>query len=74
MNFHFDLEAGWFVRKNVRRQLQNSKEKLEFEYPDCKVLLTENDGYFHFQAKNIPDSEEIRMRNWIQIIKKIAND
>lgn len=73
MNFKFDLKAGFLLKKSVRQQLENSKKKLEFQYPECSVLLTENNGRFHFEAKNIPDSEEYVIRNWLNRIKMIAD-
>lgn len=73
MRIYFNLEAGWLIRRSVRQELKNYKSLLEFDYPGCQVLLTENDGNFYFEAKNLPDSAESRMRKWMIRLKSLEN-
>jgi hypothetical protein len=46
MKVFFEIEAGLFNRASVRTQLNNSKEKLKYWYPECRVLLTEDKTLF----------------------------
>lgn len=79
MKVFFELEAGVFLRSQVRQALKNSKSKLEYWYPGCRVLLTENKDWFeskfYFEADNLPDNKDTEdyMRNWIDKIKSICN-
>lgn len=77
MKIYFTIEAGLLNRRSVRNQLENSKSKLQYWYPGCCVLLTENKGLFesefHFEAKNIPDSAKDHMTGWLKKLKQISN-
>ena len=44
LKISFELIAGPLYRTKVRRELENSKEKLKYWYPNCRVLLTEDKG------------------------------
>lgn len=72
----FEIEAGVLNRNTVRRELENSKKKLEYWYPKCTVLLTEDktwfESFFHFEAKNLPDESESKIRSWIRQIEEFA--
>jgi len=46
MKVFFEIEAGVLNRSSIRTQLNNSKEKLQYWYPGCRVLLTEDKGLF----------------------------
>jgi len=76
MKFYFELEVGLFNRLSVRSQLNNSKAKLEYWYPDCRVLLTEDktffDSKFYFEVNGLPDSAKPHMEHWLGKIKNIA--
>jgi hypothetical protein len=76
MKFYFELEVGMLNRSSVRTQLQNSKEKVKYWYPDCRVLLTENKDWFeskfYFEVDNLPDNAKSHMENWLNKMKQIA--
>lgn len=42
MKFHLELTAGRFIRKSIRQNLENTKKKLEFNFPECRVLVKVN--------------------------------
>lgn len=77
MRFWFEVEAGFLIRKDVRIQLENSKKKLKYWYPECQVLLIEDkslfESKFYFEAKNLPASEEENMRTWVNQMKNFNN-
>ena len=76
MKFYFELEVGILNRSSVRTQLQNSKEKVKYWYPDCRVLLTENKDWFvskfYFEVDNLPDNAKSHMESWLNKMKQIA--
>ena len=78
MKIYFELYVGLGCRSSIRQQLQNSKDKIKHWYPEAQVLLTENKDWFeskfYFEAKNLPDTSEPQMRNWLNKIKTIANE
>ena len=77
MRIYFTITAGMLNRASVRTQLNNSKSKLEYWYPGCKVLLTESKGLleseFYFEADNLPLESERQMKNWLNKLKKLSN-
>ena len=77
MKVYFTIEAGLLNRSNIRCQLQNSKEKLKYWYPNCRVLLTEDKGLlesqFYFEANDLPDTAKSHMEDWLSKMKRIAN-
>ena len=78
MKGYFTIEAGFLNRVKIRSQLQNSKEKLKYQYPNCRVLLTEDKGFlesqFYFEANDLPDSAKSHMEEWLTRMKRIANE
>ena len=76
MKFYFELEVGMLNRSSVRTQLNNSKAKVEYWYPDCRVLLTENKDWFaskfYFEVDNLPDNAKSHMESWLNKMKQIA--
>ena len=76
MKIFFELTVGIINRTNVRQQLQNSKEKIKYWYPESKILLTENKGWleskFYFEADKLPDGAESQMREWLDRIKSFS--
>lgn len=76
MKISFELIAGVLYRNSVRQELQNSKTKLEYWYPGCRVLLTENKGFletsFHFEATDLPESAEPVLLHWKKKIEQIV--
>lgn len=77
MKIYFTINAGLFIRGSIRSQLDNSKAKLEYWYPGCRVLLTERKGLceseFYFEANNLPEKAETHMKSWYSKIKQICN-
>ena len=77
MRIYFEITAGALNRSGVRTQLNNSKEKLKYWYPECRVLLTETKDWlqskFYFEANDIPDESEPQMREWISRIKRLCD-
>ena len=77
MKMFFELTAGVIIRSKVRQELNNSKEKIKHWYPECRVLLTESKGWieseFYFEADNLPDHAEKKMRSWIEQIKSMES-
>lgn len=77
MRIYFEITAGALNRSSVRTQLNNSKEKLKYWYPECRVLLTESKDWleskFYFEANDIPDQAESQMREWISKIKRLCD-
>ena len=78
MKVYFTIEAGFLNRIKIRSQLQNSKEKLKYWYPNCRVLLTEDKGFlesqFYFEANDLPDTAKSHMEEWLTRMKRIANE
>ncbi len=78
MKIFFEIESGLLNRGSVRTQLNNSKEKLQYWYPGCRVLLTEDTGLFeskfYFEANNLPDSAKSHMEKWFSDMKKVAEN
>lgn len=78
MRVYFTIEVGLLNRRNIRKQLQNSKEKLKHWYPNCRVLLTENktlfDSQFYFEADNLPDTAKSHMEEWLSRMKRIESE
>lgn len=75
MKFNFELTAGLLLRKDVRNMLNNEKDKLEFNFEDCKVLITENKGFFEshftFVCKGLPDHMESNVRKWFDSLREL---
>jgi hypothetical protein len=78
MKIFFEIESGLLNRGSVRTQLNNSKEKLQYWYPGCRVLLTEDkrlfESKFYFEANELPDSAKSHMKNWFSNMKKVAEN
>jgi hypothetical protein len=78
--FKFELEAGVFVRKQVRLELQRSKDKLEYAYSGGRVNITEEKGImdstFYVQGTGFPDTDEFEkvIRDWEIKIKQVCNE
>lgn len=68
LKISFELTAGALCRSNIRGQLNNSKSKLQHWYPKCRVLLTEQNGFFetkfYFEATNLPESAKSELLAW----------
>lgn len=71
MTIRFTLKIGALRgRGTCRQELENSRRKLEYWYPGCRVLLTEKRGLmeseFYFEASELPDTQQCRevIRNW----------
>ena len=77
MKVYFELEVGMLNRSSVRTQLDNSKAKVEYWYPGCRVLLTESkslfESNFYFEVDNLPDSAKSHMEDWLDKLKRITN-
>jgi hypothetical protein len=75
MKFFFTIEVGIGNRTNVRQQLQNSKERIKYWYPQAQVLLTETKDWFesefYFEVKNLPEDARPQMQNWLIKIKSL---
>jgi len=73
MRIHFEIEAGVFIRNKIKQDLENSKAKIQHWYPSANVLLIEDKDWFEskffFEAKNLPDSAENHMRQWLTQIR-----
>lgn len=78
MKMYFELEVGLLNRSSIRTQLNNSKAKVEYWYPGCRVLLTEDKSFFeskfYFEVDNLPDSAKSHMEGWLMDLKKISNE
>jgi hypothetical protein len=78
MKIYFTIEVGLLNRGSVRTQLNNAKNKLEFWYPECEVLLVEDKGLFdsefYFEANKLPDSAKNHMQDWLNKMKKISQE
>jgi hypothetical protein len=78
MKLFFEIEAGLFNRGSIRTQLNNSKAKLQYWYPGCRVLITEDknllESKFYFEANDLPDSAKPHMEKWLSDMKKIAEN
>ena len=78
MKMYFELEVGMLNRSSIRTQLNNSKAKVEHWYPGCRVLLTEDKNWFeskfYFEVDNLPDSAKSHMEDWLNNMKKLANE
>jgi hypothetical protein len=78
MKVFFELEVGLLNRSSIRTQLNNSKSKLQYWYPQCRVLLTEDKNWFeskfYFEADGLPDTAKLHMEQWLGKLKKFAND
>ena len=78
MKIYFELEVGMLNRSSIRTQLNNSKAKVEDWYPGCRVLLTEDKNWFeskfYFEVDNLPDSAKSHMEDWLNNMKKLANE
>lgn len=67
---------SYLFRKEIKRQLERSKEKLEYSYPNAKVTITEDkyflESIFHIQGLNFPDTEEFKseIKKWFNKIKQ----
>jgi hypothetical protein len=76
MKVFFELEVGLFDRASIRTQLNNSKAKLEYWYPQCRVLLTEDKNWFeskfYFEADGLPDTAKLHMQHWLGKLKSLA--
>lgn len=79
MKFKFELTAGFIVRKSIRTELNNSKLKLEYTYPNCTVTISEDktfwDSTFKVQGTNLPDTAEVEtlLRKWYKQIEVAAS-
>ena len=77
MKFHLELTAGRFIRKSIRQNLENTKKKLEFNFTECRVLVTESksiwESTFHIEGKDIPDSVVNDVKRWINQLKECEN-
>ncbi len=75
MKINFNLTAGFLIRKSVRQELNNSKDKILHWYPGARVLLTESRNFweseFYFEADNLPESAEAEMQNWKNKLEKL---
>lgn len=75
MKFHLNITAGRFFRKQIREALQNSKRKLEFKYPECRVLVTEEKQFwesnFYIEGVNIPDEAAPNIKSWMNRLKNL---
>lgn len=77
MKVFFELTVGVLIRSQVRRELNNSKEMIKHWYPESRVLLTESkdwfESVFYFEADNLPENAEKKMRLWVDKIRSFEN-
>jgi hypothetical protein len=79
MKFKFEIEAGFIVRNTIRTELNNSKLKLEYAYPNCSVTIHEEktvfESVFKIQGVNLPDTDEVErvIRKWFKQIENATN-
>lgn len=81
MKFKFELEVGAFIRKSVRKQLYNSKHKLEYQYSEdsASVFIQEDKGFFestfYVRGTFFPDTQECeyQIKHWINQIKQLQD-
>ena len=77
MKFKFSIEAGALNRREVRKALNNSKDKLEYAYPDATITVREDRDFlestFYVQGVNLPDSAEHVIKEWANKIKRNIN-
>jgi hypothetical protein len=75
MKFYTTMTADIFLRKEIRRMLNREKDRLEFGFKNCEVLIIENRGFFEshfrFECKGLPDDMESNVRKWMNDMKKI---
>jgi hypothetical protein len=73
MKFKFELKAGILMRSSIRKELNNSKLKLEYAYPGCSVTIIEEksilESIFKVQGINFPKESESALKNWFNQIK-----
>jgi hypothetical protein len=83
--FKFTLEAGCFSKKQVKIELERSKEKLEWKYPGSTVSIREEKDFapwlfggttFYVQGKGFPDTDEFVkvINSWNEKMKLAAQD
>jgi len=77
MKFSQEMTAGVLLRKRIREMLNNTKQELEFTYPECSVLVTEDKSFLesHFKiiGKNLPDSAAPAIRRWFNQLKQLED-
>jgi len=77
--FKFQINAGALYRAQVRRELNRSKEKLEYMYTGSSVTIREEkyllNSTFYVQGVDFPDTDEFeaQIRNWERKIKLACN-
>lgn len=77
--FKFSIEAGFLNKNQVRKELQNSADKLMYRYPGSTVTVREESGFleseFHIQGTNFPDTDQFEreIRNWVNKINDACN-
>ena len=73
VKFKFQLNAGFFVRNQVRIELRRSKEKLEYVYSDSSLSIREEknwfDSTFYVQGTDFPDDSFDVLEKWVKKIK-----
>ena len=68
VKFKFQLNAGFFVRNQVRIELRRSKEKLEYVYSDSSLSIREEKNWFlkaTFVKLNERKGKKERSRKWV---------
>ena len=77
--FKFTMEAGCFVKAQIKRELERSKDKLEYMYPGSSVTIREEKGFFEseffVQGVNFPDTAEFeaQIKNWERKLISASN-
>ena len=78
--FKFSLIAGFAIRGNIKSQLQEAKQTLEYKYPESSVSIREEKNWFEttffIQGVNFPDTDEFSdyMKNWEKHLKSLEDD
>jgi hypothetical protein len=76
--FKFSLEVGALYRKQIRHQLERSKDKLEYLHGG-KVTIREEkrllDSTFYVQGVGFPDTDEFKkqIEKWNKQINSICD-
>lgn len=77
MKFSQEVTAGRLYRKSIRELFNNAKDKLEFWYPECSILVTETKTFwessFCIQGKNLPDEAAGDIKDWMNRLKQLED-
>ena len=80
MKFDFDISAGFLRRKKLRNDLEKSRLRLQYNFPDSTISIIEEKGLFnstfHITGINLPDRERVvnLINAWVARIKSLGDD